>query len=44
MPSDNHHKREAAARLAGLLEAEGLKDEALAVLKSAVRPERPARS
>ena len=44
MPADNHHKREAAARLAGLLEAEGLKDEALAVLKSAVRPERPARS
>jgi len=37
MPADNHHKREAAARLAGLLEAEGLKDEALEVLKTAVR-------
>ena len=37
-PVDNHHRREAAARLASLLEADGLKDEALEVLKSAVRP------
>ncbi len=37
MPENDQHRREAAARLAALLEAEGLKDEALEVLKSAVR-------
>lgn len=37
MPLDNHHRSEAIARLAGVLEAAGMKDEALDLLKRAVR-------
>jgi tetratricopeptide (TPR) repeat protein len=37
LPAENHHLGEAYTRLAGLLEAEGRKDEALELLKRAMR-------
>jgi tetratricopeptide (TPR) repeat protein len=37
MPLDNHHRSDAVTRLAGVLEAAGKKDEALDLLKRAVR-------
>jgi len=43
IPAANHHRREAYSRLAGVLEAEGLTEEALDVLKHAVRSEQPER-